>query len=78
MTHVDWHPVKVNEAGKIVAGSRPLGYGELWVSVRLEEINNFTILVEYKGYFDIGGAQFIYAWAYNEDPKPYKPEKENE
>lgn len=78
MTHVDWIPVTVNEMGQIIEGAHPATLGDIWVSVDLKECGNFTLLVKYKGYFDIAGASHIYAWADCKDPEPYVPGEKDE
>ena len=87
MTHVDWHPVTVNDSGEIIEGDIPEETGKKWVTINDGTGITFSTL----GVFDeIDGinsrVQFfrpcrpyeITAWAYLEYPEPYQPEVEHE
>ena len=82
MTHVDWHPVQVNEYGKIDEGDRPRKWTQVYVSL----YDGYVFVTRYinSEYGFLKGDETddlvtgIAAWAYVDMPEPYKPESKNE
>ena len=81
MTHVDWHPVKVNERGKIIRGDKPPEMTTVFVTFEYNEVDTQTYIDDTDGFGNGCPNPYlktIIAWAYADMPEPYQPELENE
>lgn len=81
MTHVDWHPVCVNDRGKIVRGDKPPEMTTVFVTLGYDKVDTDTYINDADGFGDgHSNMYFVYitAWAYIDMPEPYQPELENE
>lgn len=77
MTHVDWHPVKVNKYGKITEGKRPYEMTTVFVTNRDGGVDTDTYVDDIDGFGDgypHSDLMLIIAWAEIELPEPYQPE----
>lgn len=81
MTHVNWHPVEVNEYGKIIKGRRPFEMTSVFITYRGDEVDTQTYIDDTDGFGNGCPNPYlktIIAWAYADMPEPYQPELENE
>lgn len=89
MTHVDWHPVKVNKNCEIESGDFPEDDGFVWVTLKESGLPEAVDRVMFcDGYpmgtyiphrfWNVDDGRIIIAWAYCEEPEPYRPEVSDE
>ena len=81
MTHIEWHPVKVNERGKIIRGDKPPEMTTVFVTFEYNEVDTQTYIDDTDGFGNGCPNPYlktIIAWAYADMPEPYQPELENE
>lgn len=89
MTHVDWHPVKVNQNSEIVSGDWPEEDGFVWVTLKELDYPPSVERVYFSdgmsagdyvdwSFWGVDDGRMIIAWAYCEEPEPYNPEVKHE
>ncbi|MBM6928150.1 hypothetical protein [Parasutterella secunda] len=65
MTHVDWHPVKVNKYGKITEGKRPYEMTTVFVTNRDGGVDTDTYIDDADGFGDgHSNMYFVYITAW--------------
>lgn len=85
MTHVDWHPVTVNENSEIVSGDIPEEDCFVWITTKEKHCEPSVERVYFGDgiptgsyvpfrFWNVDDGRIIIAWAYCEEPKPYRPE----
>lgn len=50
MTHIEWHPVKVNERGKIIRGDKPPEMTTVFVTFEYNEVDTQTYIDDADGF----------------------------
>lgn len=88
MTQVKWNPVQVNARGEIVRGDTPEEDSYVWITI-VENGRPFVCRswwgdgmpcgdYVYHRFWEVDEPKIIKAWAFCEEPEPYKGETNND